>query len=88
MVAKRAPKIQKRITTWDSGQPRCSKWWWRGAMWKTFFLNNFLEVSWMITERVFITKIEAMKGRIRTVLVIMAMTPRVAPNDKAPVSPM
>ena len=24
--------IQKRITTVGSDQPRCSKWWWIGAM--------------------------------------------------------
>src|SRR5436190_5296846 len=29
--------IQKRITTVGSDQPRCSKWWWIGAIRKTRF---------------------------------------------------
>lgn len=41
-----------------------------------------------MTESVSITKIKAMKGRIRTVLVIMAITPIVAPRANDPVSPM
>lgn len=31
-MAQRIPRIQKRITTFDSGQPSFSKWWWIGAM--------------------------------------------------------
>lgn len=57
-------------------------------MWKTFFLNSFLDVSWMITVSVSITKIAAIKGSISTVSVIIAMTPMVAPRESAPVSPM
>jgi len=86
-VAK-APTIQKRITTLDSGQPFASKWWWTGAMRKTFLLNSFLEVIWMMQERVSITKMNPMNGRIKTWSVSMAMTPSVAPRLRAPVSPM
>ena len=57
-------------------------------MWKTLRLKNFLEVSWMMTDSVSITKMNAMKGRMRTVSVSIAMTPSVAPSARAPVSPM
>ena len=57
-------------------------------MWKTFLPRIFFDVNWMITESVSITKIKAMNGRIKTVLVSMAITPRVAPSEIEPVSPM
>ena len=55
---------------------------------KTFLLNSFFDVIWMMQERVSITKINPINGRIRTWSVSIAMTPRVAPKLKAPVSPM
>ncbi len=60
------PTIQKRITTLDSGQPFASKWWWIGAMRKTFLLKSFLDVIWMMHDRVSIMKMNPMNGRIRT----------------------
>ncbi len=81
--------VQKRMTTWDSGQPIASKWWWIGAILKTFLpLRRRFEVSWIITEIVSITKMNAMKGSTITELVSIAMTPIVAPRARAPVSPI
>ncbi len=42
----------------------------------------------MITERASITKIKPIKGSTRVWSVSMAMTPRVAPREREPVSPM
>src|SRR5690606_38854871 len=46
---------QKRITTVDSGQPSCSKWWWIGAMRKTRLPVRLNTITWMMTEAVSIT---------------------------------
>ena len=42
----------------------------------------------MMTDSVSMTKMNPIKGRIRTESVSIAMTPNVAPNASEPVSPM
>ena len=80
--------IQKRIVTCDSGQPKASKWWWIGADRKTFLLNTFLLKIWMRTERDSITSMIPKKGRKKTLLVSIVVTPRVIPKAIEPVSPI
>ena len=82
------PTIQKRITMVNSFQPLCSKWWWIGAILKTFFLKNFFDVSWIMTDSASITNMNPIIGKIRVWSVSIAITPSVAPRASEPVSPM
>ena len=43
--AKMIPRIQNRTTTFSSGQPRSSKWWWSGAIRKIALALAQLEVA-------------------------------------------
>src|SRR5947209_7242841 len=49
--------IQKRITTVGSDQPKCSKWWWIGAIRKTRLPVRLYTRTWMTTESASTTKI-------------------------------
>lgn len=82
-----APINQNRIVMVASFHPRCSKWWWSGAIENIFRLKNFFEKSCAMTERVSTTKIMPIIGKIATEFVSMAITPSVAPIAREPVSP-
>src|SRR5690606_6212079 len=54
-TARTMAMIQKRITTVDSFQPSCSKWWWIGAMRKIRLPVRLNQKTWMITLAVSMT---------------------------------
>ena len=85
---KRVHIIQNRIMTFISTQPRSSKWWWRGAILNTRFLNILNHITCIITERVSSTNnppiINSSISCFKTIATAAIKPPR--PNE--PVSPM
>src|SRR5690606_18446551 len=52
--------IQKRTITRGSGQPLSSKWWWIGAIRNTRLPVSLNDATWIITDRVSMTKMPPM----------------------------
>ena len=80
--------IQKRMTTVLSDQPSFSKWWWIGAMRNTRLPVSLNEATWIITDRVSITKRPPMMPSTISCLVATATAPMPPPSASEPVSPM
>src|SRR5699024_848418 len=86
--AKRAPIAQKVKTTRHSDQPLNSKWWWIGLILKTRFPVVLKEMTWMMTDKVSITKTNPMMTSNISSLAIMATAAIIPPSASEPVSPI
>src|SRR5689334_11900806 len=80
--------IQKRMTTVGSDQPRCSKWWWIGAIRKTRLPVRLNTATWMTTLSASSTNRPPMIARTNSCLVATAIVPSAPPSARLPVSPM
>src|SRR5690606_7693364 len=80
--------IQKRTITHGSGQPLSSKWWWMGAIRNTRLPVSLNDATWIISDRVSMTKMPPMITSTSSWRTITAMVPSTAPSASAPMSPM
>ena len=85
---------QKRITTVTSSQPRCSKWWWMGAMRKmrrpvpVRRLVSLKQLTCSSTDSVSSTKSPPMTAMSSSVREVIARPARAPPRAREPTSPM
>ena len=92
--ANKIPIIQNLVTTLDSGHPLSSKWWWIGAIKKNFLPTPYLFFvylkynTWMITDKVSITKTPPTINSKTSFFRRIANVPKAAPVDNEPTSPI
>ncbi len=83
------PTSQSLMTIVPSSHPIASRWWWYGAILHIFLpFRSFLLIIWSITESVSAINMRLITTNARSVSVIIAITARVAPNAREPVSPI
>src|SRR5438270_3835613 len=80
--------IQKRITTVGSDQPRCSKWWWIGAIRNTRLPVRLYTRTWMTTLSASTTNRPPTIARTNSWCVATETAPSAPPSARLPVSPM
>ena len=87
-ATKRPAMIQNRMTMVTSCHPRSSKWCWRGAIRKTRLPVALKEATWMMTDRVIVTKRPPRMMMSSSVRVVIASPASAPPSAREPVSPM